>query len=345
MLRGECPPLVLCCDAPASEDGDDDVRTFRHELYAPYKAHRPPLPLDLIPQFDLIKRAAQAYGLVQVQAAAAAGSTGGGKKKPGFEADDVLATLATRASRREGRHVQILSGDKDLLQLVTEGAAGGDCESGGYGPIEMMDPITGVTWTHDAVVERWGVPPGQLGDVLALAGDASDNVPGVPGIGPKIAAQLLQEYGSLRTVLDMTDTVKQAGRRRNLETYRDQALLSRELVELKRDLEWSDMQLLHPNDQEFAPPAAAADDLKVADLRMQPMDANRILRFYDEMNFHSIKRLVLEKLSRQTLIRYGPDADSMATQDDPPNKTSKRTWYAKKKMGIPKPEDYKDVPF
>jgi DNA polymerase-1 len=148
MLQGETPRLVLVFDAKG--------KTFRHELYREYKSHRPEAPVDLIPQFALVRHAARAYGICQIEA-------------PTFEADDVIATLS-RMARDEGVDVNIFSGDKDLMQLVSDrGAVPG---------VQMIDPATMSRYTYDTVMEKWGVPPSQLGDVLALAGDAADNVPG-----------------------------------------------------------------------------------------------------------------------------------------------------------------------
>jgi DNA polymerase-1 len=144
--------LVLVFDAPG--------KTFRHEIYRDYKSHRPEAPVDLIPQFALVRQAARAYGICQVEA-------------PGFEADDVIATLC-RMARDEGLDVNIFSGDKDLMQLVCDRQAAAE----GGGAVQMIDPATMARCTSENVIEKWGVPPSQLGDVLALAGDAADNVPG-----------------------------------------------------------------------------------------------------------------------------------------------------------------------
>jgi 5'-3' exonuclease, N-terminal resolvase-like domain len=148
MISGDTPRLVLVFDAKG--------KTFRHELYNDYKSHRPEAPMDLIPQFALVRQAATAYGLCQIEA-------------PSFEADDVIASLA-RMAVEEGLDVNIFSGDKDLMQLVSD--------QGVSPAVQMIDPATMKRYTHEAVVEKWGVPPSQLGDLLALAGDTADNIPG-----------------------------------------------------------------------------------------------------------------------------------------------------------------------
>ncbi len=349
MLRGETPILVHCLDAPG--------KSFRSDLYPEYKAHRPPIPLDLVPQFNLINRAVKAYGMIQIQA-------------PGYEADDVIATLATIGSQTEGLDVRILSGDKDLMQLVTEDD---ESEESASGMVHMVDPMSSKVWNHDMVVEKWGVKASQLGDVLALAGDAADNIPGVPGIGPKIAAQLLQEFGSLESLLDNTDQIPQPKRREKLETNVDSARISRELVELKRELDWSEMEAFLPPPttgnavfETDMTPTPILSSTKIIDLRMQPIQPDRILAFYDDMGFHKLKTQLTDRLGKvQLKENSGPN--SVAQSAPLPSKPSsapvaatktaavaspakpkpkpKRNYWEKTKRGVPKPEEYKDVPF
>eukprot|EP00531_Pseudo-nitzschia_arenysensis_P006094 CAMPEP_0116120288 /NCGR_PEP_ID=MMETSP0329-20121206/3097_1 /TAXON_ID=697910 /ORGANISM="Pseudo-nitzschia arenysensis, Strain B593" /LENGTH=857 /DNA_ID=CAMNT_0003614051 /DNA_START=137 /DNA_END=2710 /DNA_ORIENTATION=+ len=344
MLRGETPILVHCLDAPG--------KSFRSDLYPDYKAHRPPIPLDLVPQFNLINRAVKAYGMVQIQA-------------PGYEADDVIATLATIGSQTEGLDVKILSGDKDLMQLVTE-----DDDAEDSGMVHMVDPMSSKVWNHDMVKEKWGVKASQLGDVLALAGDAADNVPGVPGIGPKIAAQLMNDFGTLESLLDNTDQIPQPKRREKLETNADSARISRELVELKRELEWSKMEAFHPSPTtggaNFEADMTATPMLsstKISELRMQPIQPDRILAFYDDMGFHKLKNQLNDRLGRaqqQLKDSSGPAAVAETTPSklssgsvstaktavaSPSKPKPKRNYWEKTKRGVPKPEDFKDVPF
>ena len=369
MLKGETPLLVHCLDAPG--------KSFRKDMYPEYKAHRPPCPLDLVPQFDLINKAARAYGMIQIQAV-------------GFEADDVIATLATIGSQQEGLDVKILSGDKDLMQLVTEDDDGNDDDDddndddtnhheGSIGMVHMVDPMTSKVWTHEKVVEKWGVTSSQLGDVLALAGDAADNIPGVPGIGPKIAAQLLQEFGTLESLLENTDQIPQVKRREKLETNVDSARISRKLVELERDLKWSQMEAFHPTSLENTDydvtsgptPTPLSDLTKIGDLRMQPIQVDRILAFYDDMGFRKLKTQLTERLARaQTSIDSAsgespsePSSKPMAAvlpikspkpavaarsekpKPKPKTTSKKRNFWEKYTRGVPKPEEYEDVPF
>jgi DNA polymerase-1 len=185
---------------------DHSRLSFRNEMYDAYKANRAEPPPELRPQFSLVRDAARAFGLPVVEL-------------EGYEADDLIASYA-KAAKAEGRVVEIVSSDKDLMQLVADG-------------VFMFDPMKGKNIGHDEVVERFGVGPERVRDVLALAGDTSDNVPGVPGIGVKTAAQLITEYGSLEALLASTAKIKQPKRRETLESNADKARLSYELVGLK----------------------------------------------------------------------------------------------------------------
>ena len=188
---------------------DKSEQTFRKDIYPLYKAQRPDLPEDLIPQFPLIREATRAFDLACVEQA-------------GFEADDIMATYAEQAKKR-GARVTIISSDKDLMQLVDDN-------------VRMYDPMKDKTIGADEVFEKFGVTPDKVIDVQSLAGDSVDNVPGVPGIGIKTAAQLLADYGDLDTLLARAGEIKQTKRRENLIEFADQARLSRELVTLKRDV-------------------------------------------------------------------------------------------------------------
>jgi DNA polymerase-1 len=191
---------------------DHSADSFRNEIYDQYKANRDAPPDELVPQFPLIRDAVRAFGLKPIE-------------QKGFEADDLIATYARHAVAA-GAGVTIVSGDKDLMQIVGPG-------------ICMYDPMPG-NERHigpDEVMAKFGVPPEKVVDVQALSGDATDNVPGVPGIGIKTAAQLIQEYGDLDTLLANVASIKQQMRRERLTQYADQARLSRELVRLKEDVE------------------------------------------------------------------------------------------------------------
>ncbi|MBD19664.1 MAG: DNA polymerase I [Rhodospirillaceae bacterium] len=200
------------------EDSDADYlavifdtarRTFRSEIYPDYKANRPPPPEDLIPQFALIRASVEAFGLPQAE-------------MEGYEADDLIATYAKEAAAN-GHKVTIVSSDKDLMQLVDEN-------------ISMQDPMKGTAISYEEVKKKFGVKPEKVIDVQALAGDSTDNVPGVPGVGVKTAAQLIDEFGDLDTLLSRANEIKQPKRRENLVEYAEQARISRDLVTLKQDV-------------------------------------------------------------------------------------------------------------
>jgi len=184
---------------------DHSEKTFRNDLYADYKAHRPPAPEDLVPQFPLVREATRAFGVPCLELA-------------GYEADDVIAAYAC-AVRDEGGEVVIVSSDKDLMQLVGE-------------RVSMFDPMKTLRIGPDQVFEKFGVSPDRVVDVQALCGDSVDNVPGAPGIGIKTAAALITEYGDLDTVLARAGEIKLDKRRQTLIDFADQIRLSRELVRL-----------------------------------------------------------------------------------------------------------------
>ena len=190
---------------------DHPAATFRDAIFDQYKANRDAPPEELVPQFPLIRDAVRAFGLKPIE-------------QEGFEADDLIATYARHAVAA-GAEVTIVSGDKDLMQMVGPG-------------ICMYDPMPG-NERHigpDEVMAKFGVPPEKVVDVQSLAGDSTDNIPGVPGIGIKTAAQLIQEYGDLDTLLANAASIKQQMRRERLMQYADQARMSRELVRLKDDV-------------------------------------------------------------------------------------------------------------
>ncbi len=183
--------------------------TFRNEIYPAYKAQRPDPPEELIPQFALIRDAVNAFNVACIES-------------PGFEADDLIATYA-RLAREAGAEVTIVSSDKDLMQLIGDGVA-------------MFDPVNNRPISAEAVAAKFGVGPERVVDVQALAGDAVDNVPGVPGIGVKTAAQLITEYGDLETLLARAGEIKQPKRRQMLTEHADAARISKQLVTLRDDV-------------------------------------------------------------------------------------------------------------
>jgi DNA polymerase-1 len=179
-------------------------------MYDQYKAHRPPPPEDLVPQFPLIRVATRAFSIPCIE-------------EDGLEADDIIACYVT-AAKSAGWRVTIVSSDKDLMQLIDEDAG-----------IDMLDTMNDRRIGRAEVLEKFGVPPEKIGDVLALMGDSVDNVPGVPGIGPKTASQLIQTYGDLETVLASTGEISKPKLKQSLIDHAHNARLSRELVRLVCD--------------------------------------------------------------------------------------------------------------
>jgi DNA polymerase-1 len=188
---------------------DAGKQSFRNEIYPDYKANRPEPPEDLVPQFPLIRDAVNALGVPCIE-------------KPMYEADDLIASYA-EAALAAGMTVTIVSSDKDLMQLIRPG-------------LTLLDTMQNKRFADAEVLEKWGVPPNALAEVLALMGDSVDNVPGVPGIGPKTAADLVQQFGTVEGVLANLDSIKRPKLRENLEAHAEAARMSRILVELKRDL-------------------------------------------------------------------------------------------------------------
>jgi len=236
-------------------------KTFRNDIYPEYKAHRPPPPEDLRPQFPLVKQASQAFNLATIE-------------MPGFEADDIIATYA-RQARESGMSVTIVSSDKDLMQLVGDG-------------VVMHDPMKQRRIGPEQVEEKFGVGPDRVVDVQALCGDSTDNVPGVPGIGVKTAALLINEYGDLDGVLDRVEEIKQTKRRQNLVDHADLARISRQLVTLKDDV---------------------PVDLGLEDLRLKDPQPDVLLGFMAEME--------LGRLAGRIAQRLGGEAPATVAASEP----------------------------
>ena len=215
-------------------------KTFRSDIYPEYKAHRPPPPEELVPQFPLVREATRAFDVASVEL-------------EGFEADDLIATYAAQA-RAVGARVTIVSSDKDLMQLVRDG-------------VDMLDPMKNRSIGAAEVMEKFGVPPEKVVQVQALCGDSVDNVPGVPGIGPKTAAQLIEEYGDLETLLARAAEIKQPKRRESLIEHAEAARLSLKLVTL-----------------DAAVPVTETLD----SFRVRPPEPGRLAGFLEEQGFHSI---------------------------------------------------------
>jgi DNA polymerase-1 len=215
-------------------------KTFRSDIYPEYKAHRPPPPDELIPQFDLVREATEAMNIAMVD-------------MDGFEADDLIATYARQAVEA-GANVTVVSSDKDLMQLV--------------GPkVKMFDAMKNKEIGPDQVREKFGVGPDRVIDVQSLAGDSSDNVPGVQGIGVKTAAQLVEEYGDLDAILARAEEIKQPKRRQVLIDQADMARVSRELVTLRRDV---------------------PVEVPLESFKAREIDAEKLLAFLQQQEFKSL---------------------------------------------------------
>lgn len=226
---------------------DKSEKTFRTDLYPQYKAHRPDIPEDLIPQFPLIRDAVRAFEIPCLEQA-------------GFEADDIIATYCRQACEA-GATTTIVSSDKDLMQLVN------DC-------VIMYDTMKDKKIGIPEVIEKFGVPPEKVIEAQALIGDSSDNVPGVPGIGPKTAAQLLQEFGDLETLLKRAGEIKQDKRRQTLIDNAEMARISRKLVTLDQNVPL---------------------EVPVDDLAVHEPDYKNLIAFLKAMEFSTLTRRVAEK--------------------------------------------------
>jgi DNA polymerase-1 len=227
---------------------DYSAKTFRSDLFDGYKANRPEPPGDLVPQFPLVRDAVRAFNVACIE-------------QEGYEADDIIATYALQAIEA-GADVTIVSSDKDLMQLVQPG-------------IIMYDTMKNKAIGEAEVEERFGVPPAKVVEVQALIGDSSDNVPGVPGIGVKTAALLINEFGDLETLLARTSEIKQEKRRESLVTFADQARLSKALVILDTHVPL---------------------DVELAELAVRQPDSDALLSFMRKLEFSTLVRRVADGL-------------------------------------------------
>jgi DNA polymerase-1 len=216
---------------------DAGGETERHRTFEAYKAQRPPVPDALAPQIPYVYRVVEALGVPVLL-------------EEGYEADDIIGTVATRAVA-EGFQVTVVSGDKDLFQLV--------------GPaVEIYDPMRDKTYRAQDVEDRYGVPPRAMADLMSLVGDAVDNIPGVPGVGEKTGSALIREFGTVEHLLNSLHEVKRPKLREALRAHAAQIRVNRSLVPLRTDL-----------------------PLRVSphDLRRQPPDAERLRALFQELGF------------------------------------------------------------
>ncbi len=258
-LRGGDEPTHLAVIFDASE------KTFRNKIYDQYKANRPPPPEDLIPQFPLVRDATRAFSVACVE-------------MNGYEADDLIATYATQA-RKKGARTTIVSSDKDLMQLVVDGK------------VELLDTMKNKRIASAEVMEKFGVPPNKVIEVQALAGDSVDNVPGVRGIGIKTAAELINQYGDLETLLKRAGEIKQPKRRESLIEQADNARISKKLVILDCDVPVKE---------------------QIAEFGVAEPEGTKVIGFLKAMEFNS--------LTKRAAAHFGLEMDAVAASADPAEK-------------------------
>ncbi|MEZ7832696.1 MAG: DNA polymerase I [Candidatus Pelagibacter bacterium] len=220
-------------------------KTFRNEIYSDYKANRSEAPDDLAPQFEYIRKSVVAFNLPSVDL-------------PNYEADDLIATYAEQILAK-GAKVTIVSSDKDLMQLYRK-------------DVRIFDPMKNKFITSEDIITKFGVGPEKVIDVQSLAGDSSDNVPGVPGIGVKTAAELINKYGTLEKLLDNAQEIKQNKRRETLIENKDKAIISKKLVTLMKD---------------------APVERKIEEFHLKEIDKDKLYKFLREMEFNRLLSSVI----------------------------------------------------
>ncbi|MBW2583220.1 MAG: DNA polymerase I [Deltaproteobacteria bacterium] len=221
--------------------------TFRHDMYKEYKANRPPMPEDMAMQIPYIKEITAAFNLPIIEL-------------QGYEADDLIGTLA-RAAEKEGYEVIMVTGDKDFMQLVTDKAA-------------IWDPMKENTIDLKTIREKFGIEPHQMIDVQGLSGDTADNVPGVPGIGQKTALDLIKTYHSMQQLYEKLETITKKKQRENLENFKDQAFLSRELVTID---------------------TAVPVDVELAEFKVSAPDKKKLGQLFKDLEFRQLQQSVPEQ--------------------------------------------------
>ncbi|MCH2548698.1 MAG: DNA polymerase I [Alphaproteobacteria bacterium] len=261
-VAGYCSMLMKLIEKPQVEGSIDYIavifdaarKTFRNDIYPQYKANREAPPEELVPQFELIREATRAFNLPAIQ-------------MEGYEADDLIATY-TNDAIKQGLDVVVVSSDKDLMQLVKQG-------------VTMFDPMKEREINEPDVLEKFGVIPSKVVDVQSLAGDSSDNVPGVPGIGVKTAALLINEYGDLDSLLSNAENIKQPKRRQNLIDHADLARISRQLVTLKSDVVLKD---------------------KINTFSLEDPDPEKLISFLKKMEFRTLTSRIESRLIAKGIL-------------------------------------------
>ena len=250
-------------------------KTFRNEIYSDYKANRSDPPEDLAPQFEYIRKSVIAFNLPSVDLI-------------NYEADDLIATY-TQQILEKGAKVTIVSSDKDLMQLYKK-------------DVRIFDPMKNKFITPEDINNKFGVDPKKVIDVQALAGDSSDNVPGVPGIGVKTAAELINKYGTLEKLLDKANEIKQNKRRETLIENKDKAIISKKLVTLKKDVPIK---------------------ISLKDFKLQEIDKDKLYKFLREMEFNRLLSSVISTYGEPKLSSQNIDSNAKEKQQT----ISKKNYY------------------
>lgn len=277
---------------------DTKEKTFRHEKYPDYKATREKMPEEMSTQLPVIDEVLEGLAIPVL-------------RKPGFEADDIIGTLSRQASA-DGIHVRILTGDKDFAQLVNE-------------RVVIENPKDSKIWTPEFVLENWGVPPEHIVDLLGLMGDSSDNVPGVPGVGPKTAVKLLQAHRSIEELYTNIEDVKNPKLKEKLLANKEQAFLSKDLVTIKTDMEldlkWNDMlrqpiqvdSLTHRfQELELFSFIKMLNDLPGVGSENSPTSAKKD---YTTVRKHAELKALVKTLAQQKLVAFDLETTSLKPHD------------------------------
>jgi len=253
---------------------DSARKNFRNEIYSDYKANRSDAPDDLIPQFDFIRKSVEAFNLPSIELI-------------NYEADDLIATYSEQILK-EGAKVTIISSDKDLMQLYRKN-------------VRIYDPMKNKFISNEDINNKFGVNPDKVIDVQSLAGDSSDNVPGVPGIGIKTAAELINEYGNLENLLKNAEKIRQNKRRETLIENKDKAIISKKLVTLKKDVPVKN---------------------KISEFELKDIDKDKLYEFLREMEFN---RLLSSVISTYGDINFSKNTESIKVEENK-SKISKKNY-------------------
>ena len=260
-MKEEKPEYIAFCY-------DRKEPSFRKKIDPNYKANRDEMPEDLVPQMPYIKKVGPLLGISVFE-------------KESFEADDLIGTFCKKGQKWSVK-VVIVSGDKDFAQLINK-------------DVVMCDTMKNHTYDEEGVVNKWGVKPSDFIDYLAIVGDASDNIPGVKGIGPKGAQKLITDYGSLDGIYKNLDKIKSDSVRKKLEDFRQQAYLSKELVTIVTDVELN---------------------VKLEDLKRKPVDQDKLKSFLKELEFQKLEKNLLQATSQMSSEKEGKKNKAKNADDE-----------------------------